>query len=71
MQKINLENKVILITGASGFIGANLAQRLLNDYKDIKIIGLDSMNDYYDTKIKEYRLNNLLKYPNFKFVKAI
>ena len=70
MQKINLENKVILITGASGFIGANLAQRLLNDYKDIKIIGLDSMNDYYDTKIKEYRLNNLLKYPNFKFVKG-
>lgn len=70
MQKINLENKVILITGASGFIGANLAQRLLNDYKDIKIIGLDSMNDYYDTKIKEYRLNNLLKYPNFKFMKG-
>lgn len=70
MQKINLENKVILITGASGFIGANLVQRLLNDYKDIKVIGLDSMNDYYDTKIKEYRLNNLLKYPNFKFVKG-
>ena len=70
MQKVDLENKVILITGSSGFIGANLAQRLLNDYKDIKIIGLDSMNDYYDTKIKEYRLNNLLKYPNFKFVKG-
>ena len=70
MQKVDLENKVILITGSSGFIGANLAQRLLNDYKDIKIIGLDSMNDYYDTKIKEYRLNNLLKYPNFKFMKG-
>ena len=70
MQKVDLENKVILITGSSGFIGANLAQRLLNDYRNIKIIGLDNMNDYYDIKIKEYRLNNLLKYPNFKFVKG-
>ena len=70
MQKVDLENKVILITGSSGFIGANLAQRLLNDYRNIKIIGLDNMNDYYDIKIKKYRLNNLLKYPNFKFVKG-
>ena len=48
MNRIKLNNKTILITGSSGFIGSFLCKRLLNDYNDIKIIGLDNMNSYYD-----------------------
>ena len=70
MKKIDLNNKTILVTGASGFIGSNLVKRLLNDYKDTKIIGLDSMNDYYDVKLKEYRLDELSKYDNYTFIKG-
>ena len=62
--------KTILITGSSGFIGSNLAKRILSDTKDIKVIGLDNMNDYYDVAIKEYRLNELSKYDNYTFVKG-
>lgn len=62
--------ETILITGSSGFIGSNLAKRILNDNKDIKVVGLDNMNDYYDVTIKEYRLNELLKYDNYTFVKG-
>lgn len=51
--------KSILITGAAGFIGANLAIRLLHEYKDATIVGLDDMNDYYDVSLKEYRLNEI------------
>ena len=48
----NLQNYTILITGASGFIGSNLAKRLLEKYSGIKqVIGLDNMNDYYDVHI--------------------
>ena len=49
----------ILITGVAGFIGANLALRLLKAEKDIHIIGLDSLNDYYDVRLKEYRLSQI------------
>ncbi len=62
--------KTILITGSSGFIGSNLAKRILSDTKDIKVIGLDNMNDYYDVSIKEYRLNELSKYENYTFIKG-
>lgn len=62
--------KTILITGTSGFIGAALAERLLKENSDIKIIGIDNMNDYYDVRIKEYRLEGLKKYANFTFVKG-
>ena len=54
--KVDLNNKTILITGSPGFIGANLVLRLLKELKVGTIISLDNMNDYYDPKLKEYRL---------------
>ncbi|WP_370751704.1 NAD-dependent epimerase/dehydratase family protein [Eubacterium sp.] len=70
MQKVELERKTIFITGVAGFIGSNLAQRLLKEIKDIKIVGLDNMNDYYDVRLKEYRLEKLSDNKNFFFVKG-
>lgn len=54
-----LEGKTVLVTGAAGFIGANLVKRLLKDYEDIKIIGVDSLTDYYDVSLKWERLEGL------------
>lgn len=70
MSKIELNGKTILITGASGFIGSNLCRVLLEQYNDIKIIGIDNMNDYYDVALKEYRLNQLKNYSNYTFIKG-
>lgn len=55
-QNIQLKSKTILLTGAAGFIGANMAQELLRTVEPVNLIGLDSLNDYYDVSIKEYRL---------------
>ena len=68
--KVDLNNKTILVTGAAGFIGSNLVQRLINDFSGIKVIGYDNVNDYYDVKIKDARLAKLEKNKNFIFVKA-
>ena len=59
MKKIDLNNKTILVTGAAGFIGANLVLRLFKDCSGTRIIGLDNVNDYYDVSIKEYRLRQI------------
>ena len=61
MEKIELNNKTILVTGAAGFIGSNLVKRLFNDLKGATIVGIDNMNDYYDVSLKEYRLKELEK----------
>ena len=56
---VNLSGKTILLTGVAGFIGANLTKRLLNDHADIRIIGIDSITDYYDVRLKHERLEEL------------
>ena len=58
-KNINLSGKRVLVTGAGGFIGSNLCMELLREYSDIKILGLDSMNDYYDVGIKVDRLKKI------------
>lgn len=61
MQKIDLKNKTVFVTGSAGFIGSNLILELLKTQSPINIIGLDNMNDYYDVSIKEWRLTEIEK----------
>ena len=61
MERISLDNKSILVTGAAGFIGSNLVKRLFKDVKGATIVGIDNMNDYYDVRLKEFRLQELEK----------
>ena len=68
--KIDLKNKSIFITGVAGFIGSNLAKRLLSTVKGVKVVGLDNMNHYYDVRLKEARLNELEQFESFSFVKG-
>ena len=58
---IDLSGKSVLVTGAAGFIGSNLVKRLLNEYSQIHVIGIDSMTDYYDVNIKKERLQEIKK----------
>lgn len=66
----NLKGKTILVTGAAGFIGSNLVKRLYEMEGDITVIGIDNVNDYYDVRLKEARLENLQKYSSFIFIKG-
>ena len=61
MQKLNLNNKTILVTGAAGFIGSNLVLELLQTTESVHIIGIDNMNDYSDVSLKDYRLEQIEK----------
>ncbi len=70
MRRIDLNNKTVLVTGAAGFIGANLCMKLLTDFDSVRVVGLDNVNDYYDVKLKEYRLSLLSKFDNFIFIKG-
>ena len=56
---VSLTGKTVLVTGAAGFIGSNLAKRLLTEFEDIKVIGVDSITDYYDVNIKYSRLKEI------------
>lgn len=72
MRNINvpLQNKIVLITGVAGFIGGNLARRLLDLVPEITVVGIDNLNDYYDMRLKEFRLEPLRRDPRFFFVKG-
>lgn len=70
MNKIELKNKTVFVTGVSGFIGSNLVKRLFADIEGVKVIGIDNMNDYYDVRLKEARLEELSRFERFTFVKG-
>jgi len=59
MEKISLNHKCLFVTGAAGFIGSNLVKRLFKDVEGATIIGIDNLNDYYDVRLKEFRLKEL------------
>lgn len=71
MANISLENKTILVTGAAGFIGSFLSKKLIETVKNVKIIGIDCITDYYDTSLKDERLKMLSAYgEQFTFIKG-
>ena len=70
MQQVNLSGKTVFVTGAAGFIGANLCRRLLGEIPGIRVIGLDNLNYYYDVRLKEYRLRELEGFENFVFLRG-
>lgn len=68
---VNLEGKTVLVTGAAGFIGSNLVKRLFKDVKNIRVVGFDSISDYYDVNIKHERLAEIEALNrDWRFVKA-
>ena len=67
---VTLTGKTVLVTGVAGFIGSNLAQRLLQEIADIKVVGIDNLNDYYDVRLKEERLKGFSGKDAFIFVKG-
>ncbi|MGN0747550.1 MAG: NAD-dependent epimerase/dehydratase family protein [Aristaeellaceae bacterium] len=69
---VSLNGKTVFVTGAAGFIGANLSIRLLKDYPAIRVVGIDNMNDYYDVRLKEWRLEQIEQVAGgrFEFVRG-
>ena len=70
MSKVDLKGKKILVTGAAGFIGSNLVKRLCSNAEDVTVIGIDNLNDYYDVRLKQARLEDLSAYSSFVFEKG-
>lgn len=70
MSSVDLNGKTILVTGVAGFIGSNLVKRIYQDYPDAKVIGIDNMNDYYDVRLKEYRLDEISENESFVFIRG-
>jgi len=70
MPTVSLRGKIVLVTGAAGFIGSNLVKRILAEEENVQVLGIDNMNDYYDVRLKEYRLSELLEDKRFIFVKG-
>ena len=68
---INVLYKImnILVTGAAGFIGSNLVKKIYKELPESQVVGIDNMNDYYDVRLKEQRLQELMQFPNFTFIK--
>ena len=70
-QNVSLDGKTVLVTGAAGFIGSNLVKRLFQEFTNIKVIGIDSITDYYDVNIKFERLREIESLGrDWEFVKA-
>jgi len=67
---LKLEKKTILVTGAAGFVGYSLVKHLFTEFENVKVIGVDNMNDYYDVGLKKYRLDELIKIQGFSFIKT-
>jgi len=67
---VNLNGKTIFVTGAAGFIGANLIKMIYKNFTDVKVIGIDCMNDYYDVRIKEARVKEISSNESFHFIKG-
>ena len=65
-----IRNMTILVTGAAGFIGSNLVKAIYKNFDAPKVVGIDNMNDYYDVRLKEERLNALNDLPDFTFIKG-
>ena len=59
------QNMNIIVTGAAGFIGSNLVKKIYKELPEAQVVGIDNMNDYYDVRLKENRLEELMQYPGF------
>lgn len=70
MNNVDLKGKTILVTGAAGFIGSNLVKRLYEDVGDLIVIGIDNMNDYYDVRLKEARVEEISVHPSFVLIRG-
>lgn len=70
LRNTEIGGHTLLVTGAAGFIGSNLCRRLLSDNSDVRVVGVDNMNDYYDVRIKQERLAGLCTDPRFVFVEG-
>ena len=68
-RNVDLSGKTVLVTGAAGFIGSALCRRLLSEYPDIQVVGLDNLNDYYDVSLKQWRLSQL-RDERFTFIRG-